>query len=91
MDCYTFNKLKPKDQVNYIYHHGNLVDFDIINEQYRQYGVCLYHDGNIFIEVYFDGLRGDRVKNIKTYNKIQQLSHWYERISLSSLLSHKKI
>lgn len=91
MDCYTFNKLSPKEKVNYIYHHCNLVDFDIIIEQYRQCGVCLYYDGNIFMEVYFDGMRGDRVKNIKTYYKIQQLSHWYERINLASLLSQKKI
>lgn len=91
MDCYTFNKLKPKEQVNYIYHHCSLVDFNIIREQYRHYGVCLYYDGNTFVEVCFDGMRGDRVKNIKTYSKIQQLSHWYERINLGSLLSQKEI
>jgi hypothetical protein len=91
MDCYKFSKLTPKEQINYIYHHCNLVDFDIINEQYRQCGVCLYYDGHIFVEVYFDGLRGDRVKNIKTYHKIQQLSYWYDRMNLSALLTKKEI
>ncbi len=91
MDCYTFSRLEPKEQINYIYHHCNLIDFNIIEEQYRQNGVCLYYDGHLFIEVFFDGLRGDRVKAIKTYQKIQQLSHWYEKINLQALLAKKKI
>ncbi len=91
MDCHIFSRLDPKEQVNYIYHHCRLLDFDIIQESYRQYGVCLYYDGTIFLEVSFDGLRGDRVRDIKTYSRIQQLSHWYERINLGSLLSKKEI
>lgn len=91
MDYFIFNKLKPKEQLDYIYHHCNLVAFDIIRKKYCQHGICLYYDGKMFIEVYFDGLRGDRVKEIKIYSKIQQLSYWYERVSLNSLLSGKEI
>lgn len=90
MDCYTFNKLKAKDQMNYIYHHCSLLDFDIERDKYQQNGVCLYHSGNFFVEVCFDGLRGDRVKNIRTYSDVQQLSHWYGRINLGTLLSQKE-
>lgn len=91
MEFFIFSKLNPKEQVNYIYHHCKLVDFAIIRTQYSQCGVSLYYDGKIFIEVYFDGLRGDRVKEIKIYSKIQQLSFWYKRVGLNSLFSSKEI
>lgn len=90
MDCYNFNKLSAKDQINYIYHHCCLLDFDIEQDKYQQNGICLYYDRDIFIEVCFDGLRGDRVKSIKTFCCIGQLSRWYERVDLGSLLSQKE-
>ncbi len=91
MDCYTFNKLSAKDQINYIYHRCSLLDFVVRVDQYQENGVCLYHNEVFFVEVCFDGLRGDRVKDIRTYSQIQQLSHWYDRVDLGSLLSQKKI
>ncbi len=89
MNCYRFNQLTPQDKVNYIYNHCKLVDFEIIREQYREFGVCLYHNGSIFIEVCFDGMRGDRVKEIKTYANANQLAHWYERVDIRQLLSQQ--
>lgn len=88
MDCYNFNLLDAKKQVNYIYDHCKLIDFEVVREQYQTFGLCLYYNGHIFIEVRFDGMRGDRVKEIKAYNNMKQLSHWYERVNIKSVVSH---
>ena len=88
MDCHTFDTLSPDKQLDYIYHHCRLVDFEIVSERYRRYGVCLYHDARLFIEVRFDGLQGDRVKEVKAYDNVHALTRWYERIDLKGLLSH---
>ena len=88
MDCQTFSALSSDKQLDYIYYHCRLVDFEIVSERYHRYGVCLYHDGNLFVEVRFDGLQGDRVKEVKVYDNAQHLVHWYERIDIKGLLSH---
>ena len=88
MDCQKFNTLSSDQRLDYIYRYCRLVDFEIVSERYHRYGVCLYHDGKLFIEVRFDGLQGDRVKEMKTYNNVQALTRWYERIDLTDLLSH---
>lgn len=88
MDCYHFNLLGPKEQVNYIYDHCKFIDFEVLREQYQTVGLCLYYNGQIFIEVRFDGMRGDRVKEIKAFDSAKQLSHWYERIDLKGVVSH---
>ena len=88
MNSEKFDALSSDGQLDYIYRHCRLVDFEIVSERFHRYGVCLYHDGNLFIEVRFDGLQGDRVKEVKAYNEVQALARWYERIDLKSLLSH---
>lgn len=88
MDCQTFSTLSSDKQLDYIYHHCRLIDFEIASERYRRYGVCLYHDGKLFIEVRFDGLQGDQVKEVNVYDNVQALIRWYERIDLKNLLSH---
>lgn len=89
MDCYNFNLLNPKEQVNYIYDHCKLIDFEVVREQYQTFGLCLYYNGRIFIEVRFDGMRGDRVKEIKAFNSVKQLPHWYERVDIKGVASHQ--
>ncbi len=89
MDCYQFNQLKPQEKINYIYNHCRLVDFEVIREQYREYGVCLYHNGKIFIEISFDGIRGDRIRDIRAYAKVSQLTRWYESVDIRPLLSQQ--
>ena len=88
MDCQTFSTLSTDKQLDYIYHFCCLLDFEIVSERYHRYGMCLYHDGNLFVEVRFDGLQGDRVKEIKTYDELQALTRWYERVDLKDLLNH---
>jgi hypothetical protein len=34
-------------------------------------------------------MRGDRVKEIKTYANANQLAHWYERVDIRQLLSQQ--
>ncbi|WKN29547.1 hypothetical protein PZB74_11290 [Porifericola rhodea] len=81
--------MKPKEQINYIYDHCRLVDFQVVREQYRTFGICLYHNGQIFIEVSFDGLQGDRVRQIKAYESVKKLAHWYERIDIKEVIPQK--
>jgi len=85
MHCFQFNQLTPKNQLQYIYDHCRLLDFIIQTVGTKQDAVCLYHDGELFVEVHFDGLQGDRVKEIRSYSTLHQLSHWYEQINISSL------
>ena len=87
MDCYTFKALPSDEQLDYIYHHCRLIDFEIISERFHRYGMCLYHDGTLFVEVQFDGLQGDRVKEVNVYDDIQTLTRWYDPIDLKDLLS----
>lgn len=89
MNCYEFNQLAPQDKINYVYNYCRLVDFEIVKENYREYGICLYYNGDIFIEISFDGLRGDRVKEILTYTKVSQLAHWYEQVDIRHLLPQR--
>ncbi|MFP4089764.1 MAG: hypothetical protein ACLFUB_08050 [Cyclobacteriaceae bacterium] len=89
MNYYRFNSLPSQDKVSYIYHHCKLVDFEIVKEQQREFGVCLYHDGSIFVELCFDGLQGEQVKEIKAYGDINQLAHWYERVDIGGITSAK--
>lgn len=89
MDCYRFNQLKAQEKIDYIYNNCRLVDFEVIHEKYREYGICLYHNGQIFIEISFDGVRGDRIKEIKAYAKVSQISHWYEHVNIRPLLSEQ--
>lgn len=91
MECYNFNLLKPKEQIDYIYDNCKLIDFQVVREQYKTFGICLYHDGQIFIEVSFDGMRGDRVKEIRSYESISKLAQWYERVDLKDIASSLKI
>lgn len=88
MNSKNFDALSSDGQLDYIYHHCRLLDFEIVSERFHRYGICLYHDGKLFIEVRFDGLQGDRVKEMKTYDEVQALTRWYERIDLKNLLSH---
>ena len=88
MNCQTFSTLSSDEQLDYIYHHCRLIDFEIVSERYHRYGVCLYHDTKLFIEVRFDGLQGDRVKEIKVYDEAQALTRWYDRVDLKDLLAH---
>ena len=88
MNCHTFHTLSSDQQLDYIYRRCRLVDFEIVSERYRRYGVCLYHDGTLFVEVRFDGLQGDRVKEVNVYDDARDLTRWYERIDLQDLLSH---
>ena len=88
MDCQTFSALSSDKQLHHIYHCCRLVDFEIVSERYRRYGICLYHDETLFIEVRFDGLQGDRVKEVKAYDDAQDLTRWYDRVDLQGLLSH---
>ncbi len=87
MDCQKFIALSSEQQLDYIYHHCRLVDFTIVSERLTRYGVCLYHDGTTFIEVRFDSLQGERVKEISAYCDVTELAHWYESVDLSALLS----
>ena len=87
MDCQKFTALSVEQQLDYIYHHCRLVDFTIVSERSTRYGVCLYHNGSIFVEVRFDSLQGEQVKEINAYCGIEELSHWYDTVDLSSLLS----
>ena len=87
MNCQQFDTLPWDDQIDYIYHSCELIDFDIVSERYRQYGLCLYHNGDIFVEVRFDGLQGHKIREIKVYEDAQQLHRWYERINLNKMLS----
>ncbi len=87
MDSYRFNLLKAEEQINYIYDHCQLIDFEVVREQYKTSGLCLYHSGSLFIEVRFDGMQGDRVKEIRAFENMQQLSHWYERIDIKGVAS----
>ena len=87
MDRQKFLTLSSEQQLDYIYRHCRLVDFTIVSERAARYGVCLYHDGTTFIEVRFDSLQGERVKEINTYHNLEELTHWYETVDLSSLLS----
>ncbi|MEK6478381.1 hypothetical protein WJR50_12635 [Catalinimonas sp. 4WD22] len=89
MKCYYFNLLEPKEQINYIYENCKLIDFQVVRERYKTYGICLYYDGVIFIEVSFDGMQGDRVKEIRSYESVSKLSHWYERVDIKSVSSQK--
>ncbi|WP_277482314.1 hypothetical protein [Catalinimonas alkaloidigena] len=81
--------MKPKEQINYIYENCKLIDFQVVREQYKTFGICLYYDNAIFIEVSFDGMQGDRVKEIRSYECISELSHWYERVDIKSVSSQK--
>jgi Lon protease-like protein len=87
MNNSTFNRLSSQDKVSYIYQNCKLIDFEIVQEKHREFGVCLYHDGQIFVEVCFDGMRGEQVKEIKAFGCLSELSHWYDRIDLGTLLS----
>ena len=89
MNCYKFSQLILQDKVSYIYNYCRLIDFEIVREGHREFGVCLYHNGNFFIEICFNGMRGDSVKEIKTYAEVSQLCHWYERVDISSLTSQQ--
>ena len=88
MNSQQFSALSSDEQLDYIYHHCRLIDFEIVSERVHRYGVCLYYDERRFIEVRFDGLQGDRVNEIAIYECIQDLTRWYERIDLKNLLSH---
>ena len=87
MDCQKFLALSLEQQLDYIYHHCRLVDFTIVSERATRYGVCLYHDGTFFVEVRFDSLQGERVKEVNAYFSANELTHWYESVDLSPLLS----
>ncbi|MGB3852306.1 MAG: hypothetical protein WA958_20245 [Tunicatimonas sp.] len=86
MDCQKFIALPSEQQLDYIYHHCRLVDFSIVPERTTRYGVCLYHDGSLFIEVRFDSLQGERVKEINACYDLEKLAHWYDAVDLSSVL-----
>ena len=88
MTCYYFNRLNPEDQLQYIYDHCRLVDFMIQPNACRPDAVCLYYDDEIFVEVRFDGLQGDRVKEIRSYPTMQQLGQWYNHIDISSVFQN---
>ena len=88
MDSQIFNTLSPDEQLDYIYHHCRLIDFEIVSERIHRYGICLYYDEHFFIEIRFDGLQGDRIKEVNTYQQIQDLVRWYERVDLKDLLAH---
>ncbi|MEM9833497.1 MAG: hypothetical protein AAF944_22895 [Bacteroidota bacterium] len=47
--------------------------------------MCLYYDNQLFIEVTFDGLQGDRVKEIRSYPTVNQLVHWYDQVNISAV------
>lgn len=87
MDRQKFIALSSEQQLDYIYHHCRLVDFTIVSERSTRHGVCLYHDGAFFIEVRFDSLQGERVKEVNTYCGVEELTHWYDSVDLSPLLS----
>ncbi len=88
MDCKKFDAFTSEQQLDYIYHHCRLIDFEIVSEHNHRYGVCLYYDNHFFIEIFFDGLQGDRIKEVNTYPHAQQLVRWYERVDLKQLLAH---
>lgn len=88
MTCFQFNQLEPKAQLQYIYDRCQLLDFMMQSDKGSPDAVCLYHDGNVFMEVRFDGLQGDRVKEIRSYPCIQQLSHWYNQINISAFFQN---
>lgn len=88
MNCFKFNQLTPQSQLQYIYNDCRLLDFIIKAFGSKQDALCLYFDGQLFIEVHFDGLQGDRVKGIQSYAGVSQLSHWYDQIDISAAL-HK--
>ncbi len=85
MNCFKFNQLVPKSQLQYIYDHCRLLDFVIQTHGSSQDAMCLYYDNTLFIEVTFDGLQGDRVKKIRSYPTINQLAHWYDQINISAV------
>ena len=84
MNCFKFNQLAPKSQLQYIYDHCRLLDFIIQTNGSKQNALCLYHNGEIFVEVSFDGLEGDRVKGIRSYPTLDQLSHWYHQVDITA-------
>ncbi|MGB3585452.1 MAG: hypothetical protein WBA23_02875 [Tunicatimonas sp.] len=88
MNCFKFNQLAPQLQLQYIYNDCRLLDFIVEVNGSKQDARCLYFDSQLFIEVHFDGLQGDRIKEIRSYSTLNQLSHWYEQISLSSLFQN---
>ncbi|WKN41250.1 hypothetical protein [Tunicatimonas pelagia] len=88
MNCFKFNQLAPQSQLQYIYDDCRLLDFIIEIEGSKQDARCLYYDGQLFIEVHFDGLQGDRVKEICSYPTVNQLSHWYEQVNLSAIFQN---
>ncbi len=87
MECQKFTTLPSEQQLDYIYHHCRLIDFTIMSERSTRYGVCLYHDGTLFIEVRFDSLQGERVKEVNAYRYVEELTYWYESVDISALLS----
>ena len=87
MDCQKFTALSVEQQLDYIYHHCRLVDFTIVSERSTRYGVCLYHNGSIFVEVRFDSLQGEQVKEINAYYDVDELAYWYESVDLGPLRS----
>ena len=85
MNCFKFNQLAPKSQLQYIYDDCRLLDFIIQTTGSKQDALCLYHNGEMFVEVSFDGLQGDRVKEIRSYSTLRRLSHWYKQVDISAL------
>ena len=88
MDYKKFNSISSDEQLDYVYYHCRLIDFSIVSERTRRCGLCLYYDGHSFIEIRFDGLQGDRIKEVNTYHRVQDLAYWYERVDLKGLLAH---
>ncbi len=89
MNCEIFNQLTSRQKIDYIYNNCRLVDFEVMRDQRLEYGVCLYHNGSIFIEISFEGICGDRIREIKSYAEVEQLSHWYEQVNIRPLLSQQ--
>ncbi len=84
MNCFKFNQLAPHLQLQYIYDDCRLLDFIVEVNGSKQDALCLYFNGQLFIEVHFDGLQGDRVKEIRSYPTLNKLSRWYDQIDISA-------
>ncbi len=82
MNCFKFNQLAPQLQLQYIYNDCRLLDFIVEVNGSKQDARCLYFDSQLFIEVHFDGLQGDRIKEIRSYSTLNQLSHWYDKVNI---------
>jgi len=89
MNCFRFNQLSKSQKINYVYNHCRLLDFEVMRNHCQEYGVCLYYNASIFVEISFEGMRGDQIRSIEVYEDVCRLSHWYEQVDISTLSSQQ--